>query len=56
MFHRKTLKVKAVFVVTLEYQGTLDTMAHLAEMVEMDSEVIKVIKVNLEMINVLQHA
>lgn len=57
MFHRKKPKVKAVFVDTLEYQGTLDTMARLAETVEMDSEVIKEIKVNLEKItSPLQHA
>ncbi len=44
--HRSKPKIKAVFVDTLEYQGTLDTMAYLAETAEMDSEVTKVIKVS----------
>lgn len=48
MLHRKKLKIKAVFVGTLGYLGTPDTMAHLAEMAEMDSEVTKVIQVSLQ--------
>ncbi|KAF7668854.1 hypothetical protein LDENG_00279620 [Lucifuga dentata] len=51
VLHRKTPKAKAVFVDTLEYQGTLDIMACLAEMDEMDSEVIKVIKVKLVLVD-----
>lgn len=46
MLHRTKPKIKAVFVDTLEYQGTLDTMVHLAETAGMDSEVTKVIKVS----------
>lgn len=48
MLHWKKPKVKAVSVDTLEYQGTLGTMGHPAEMVEMGFEVTKVIEVSLE--------
>lgn len=48
MLHSKKPKIKAVFVDTLEYQGTLDTMVHLEETAETDSGVTKVIKVSLE--------
>jgi len=48
--HRhKLLSQKDVSVDIQEYQGTLDTMDYQAEMVEMDSEVTKVITVNLEL-------
>lgn len=48
MLHRKKPQIKAVFVDTLESQGTLDTMVHLEETAEMDSEVKKVIRVSFE--------
>lgn len=46
MLHWKKPKVKVVFVDTLEYQGTLDIMAHPAETGEMDFKVTKVIEVS----------
>lgn len=55
MLHRQKSKVKAVCVDILEYQGILDTTAHLEETAEMDSEVIKVIKVNLGQITSSPH-
>lgn len=48
MLHRNKPRIKAVFVDTLGYQGTLDTMVHLAETAAMDSQGTKVIKVSLE--------
>lgn len=44
--HSKTPRIKGVFVDTLEYQGTLDTMGHPDETAEMDSEGTKVIMVS----------
>lgn len=49
MLHRKKTQIKVVFVDTLEYQGTLDTMVHLAETAEMDLKETKVTKVRFKL-------
>lgn len=46
MLHRRKFQTKAVSVDILEYQGTPDTMVHLAETAEMDSEGTKEIEVS----------
>lgn len=49
MLQRNKPKVKAAFADTLEYQGILGTTVHQAEMAEMDSEVIRAIRVSLHL-------